>query len=540
MFDVIIYLDANERILRIEWQSAQLEKNFGAIWSIYIGEVFSSVQAFVSDADAGRLHWKDEEFFFYRFALPDGGSAMFLKRDDHMEFFLKAALDTFSESVQIYDRNAMAVYFNSASLATMDFPHREIENKHVLELYEVEADYSTVLTVLRTQSRIVNRFDRYRTRSGVPMTTVNNAWPVFSGGKLLGVVDTEMDMGMVESKARELNEIETALKRNQHQTNFVLNRNLRDIPAESAAMRELIREAVKAAAKEENILIAGAPGTGKDMLANSIHASGVRSGKDMLVMNCAVLPEDMQERMLLGVEADSGAVNEDNIGLFEKANGGVLLLQEIGSLSLRTQGSLLRVLQDGAFRRIGGAQSIPVSLQIISTTSEDLTALVEAKRFRIDLYYRLSVFTLLVPPLAERTEDIERLILSRIRHNTELAIFGNTFNGIAPEALDVMKAYRWPGNLKELNYAVDYAMSKGKGPTLLAKDLPLFLTENAAAGEDQDEGFDPRDLKEAVKQFEQNYIHKTLRHFNGNISKSASALGLKRQSLQYRLRKEKD
>ena len=110
-----------------------------------------------------------------------------------MEFFLKAALDTFSESIQIYDRNAMAVYFNTAGLDSMDFPQTAVENKHVLELFEVEADYSTVLTALRTQSRIVNRFDRYRPRSGVPMTAVNNAWPVFSGGKLLGVVDTEMD-----------------------------------------------------------------------------------------------------------------------------------------------------------------------------------------------------------------------------------------------------------------------------------------------------------------------------------------------------------
>ena len=531
MFDVIFYLDPSERVLRIEWNNAQLEKIFGAVWSVYVGGAFPS--AFIPEADGKKLHWKDEEFFFYRFPLPEGGSALFMKRDDHMEFFLKAALDTFSESVQIYDRNAMAVYFNTAGLDSMDFPQTAVENKHVLELFEVEADYSTVLTALRTQSRIVNRFDRYRTRSGVPMTAVNNAWPVFSGGKLLGVVDTEMDMGMVESKARELTEIEKALKKNRQQANYLLRRKLSELPAESAAMRKLIERAVEAAAREENILITGAPGTGKDMLASSIHASGSRSEKEMAVMNCAAVPEEMQEEMLFG---DPSAPSE-NAGLLEKADGGILLLQEVGRLSLRVQGLLLKAMQDGWVA--GASGRVPARLQIISTSSEDLSALVETNSFRIDLYYRLSVYTLTMPLLAERTEDIEKLILSRIRHNTDLAIFGNSFSDISPEALAVMKAYDWPGNLKELNYAVDYAMSKGKGPSLLAKDLPLFLTESSAATEKNAADFVPGNLRDAVDEFERNYINSTLRHFDGNVSKSAAALGLKRQSLQYRLRKEK-
>lgn len=536
MFDVIIFLDSKGIITKIEWKNPELQKTYGDIWSAYPGTFFSEIPAFDANPEEDAIRWNDEEFQSCRFDLPSGESMIFLKYNDHMEELLKAALDIFPESIQLYDRNAMAVYFNNAGLSTMDFPHNEIKHKHVLELFEVDADYSTVLTALRTQNRIANRFCRYKARNGTSFTTVNNAWPVFRDGKLLGIVDTEMNMEMVEGKIKELSRIEDALKESRLQVNQFSWKSLEDIPAESVAMKKLMIDAFRAAQKTENLLISGEEGTETELLAYGIGNTGLRKDRPVQVMNCAAIPEELQEQVLLGTE--SGNEDERN-GLLEKADGGILLLEEVGSLSLRAQGILLHVLQGDSFRRIGGSDDIHSAFSVISTTSEILPELVKNKQFRIDLYYRLSVCTLYVPPLRERQKDIRSLIHDRISDNENLSIFRNRFSGISKKALQYMEAYPWPGNRKELNYVVDYAMSRGKGPEILPEDLPAFLTDNSVAADIPDEDFVPEDLKKAVEKFEQTYIRKTMNHYKGNISKSAEALGLKRQSLQYRLRKNR-
>lgn len=536
MFDVIISLDSNGFITTIEWKNPELQKSLGDIWSAYPGAVFSDIPAFVTNPDEETICWNDEEFQYYRFEMPGGESAVFLKYNDHMEELLKAALDIFPESIQLYDRNAMAVYFNNAGLSTMDFPHNEIKHKHVLELFEVDADYSTVLTALRTQNRIANRFCRYKARSGASFTTVNNAWPVFRDGKLLGIVDTEMNMEMVEGKIKELSRIEDALKESRLQVNQFSWKSLEDIPAESVAMKKLMIDAGRAAQKKDNLLISGEEGTETELLAYGICNTGLRKDRPVQVMNCAAIPEELQEQVLLGTETGN---EDERTGLLEKADGGILLLEEVSSLSLRAQSILLHVLQGDSFRRTGGSDDIYSSFSVVSTTSELLPELVKTKNFRIDLYYRLSVCPLYIPPLRERRKDIRNLIQERIAANENLSIFRNRFSGISGKALQYMEAYPWPGNRKELNYAVDYAMSRGKGPEILPDDLPAFLTDNSAAADLPDEDFKPEDLKKAVEKFEQTYIRKTMNHYNGNISKSAEALGLKRQSLQYRLRKSR-
>ncbi|MGO4972153.1 sigma 54-interacting transcriptional regulator [[Clostridium] aminophilum] len=291
---------------------------------------------------------------------------IFLKYNDHMEALLKAALDIFPESIQLYDRNAMAVYFNNAGLSTMDFPHNEIKHKHVLELFEVDADYSTVLTALRTQNRIANRFSRYKARNGTSFTTVNNAWPVFSDGKLLGIVDTEMNMEII----KELSRIEDALKESRLQVNQFSEKSMENFSAESVAMKKLMIDAFRAAQKTENLLISGEEGTETELLAYGISNTGLRKDRPVQVMNCAAIPEELQEQVLLGTE--SGNEDERN-GLLEKADGGILLLEEVGSLSLHAQGILLHVLQGDSFRRIGGSDDIHSAFSVISTTSEILS-----------------------------------------------------------------------------------------------------------------------------------------------------------------------
>jgi DNA-binding NtrC family response regulator len=229
------------------------------------------------------------------------------------------------------------------------------------------------------------------------------------------------------------------------------------VVGETSAMQQVHKEAQRAAAASVSVLLTGETGTGKEVLAQSIRAMGPRADKPFIPINCAALPETMIESELFGHEAGAftGATKRKP-GLIEVADGGILFLDEISSTRPDMQAKLLRVLDEHRFRRVGGVTEITVDVQIVAASNRDLAAMMKAGTFRDDLYYRLKVVDLHLPPLRERIGDIPALVGAFIRQ-TNLST-GNNISGITPRALEALKAYPWPGNIRELRHLVERVM----------------------------------------------------------------------------------
>ena len=300
--------------------------------------------------------------------------------------------------------------------------------------------------------------------------------------------------------------------------------------AESGVMREFLSRAARAAQSSATVLILGETGTGKDVVARHIQASGPRADRTYLTLNCAALPETLLESELFGHArgAFSGALSMKR-GLFEEANLGTIFLDEIGSMSLPAQAKLLRVLEDGAVRRVGDTESIRVDVRILAATNRDFGDAIAAGEFREDLYYRLSVVRLTVPPLRDRPEDIEplaRLFLAEaVRRLGKLRVF-------APETLQLLRSYSYPGNVRELRYAIEQAVVLSEDGVLRPADFVLVpVREKTGAPRGPVRPPNSRPLSEEISR---ERLEEALREQGGSRVRAARVLGISRATL-YRL-----
>lgn len=306
--------------------------------------------------------------------------------------------------------------------------------------------------------------------------------------------------------------------------------------AKSRAMRDFLALAHKAAASSSTVLLLGETGTGKEVAARYIASNGPRAGKTTLTINCAALPENLLESELFGHArgAFSGAYALKR-GLFEEATGGTLFLDEIGSMSLPAQAKLLRVLEEGTVRRVGENQPLPVDVRIIAASNRDLNAAVAAGDFRDDLYYRLSVVTLLVPPLRERREDIEplaRLFLAEtVRRTGKDRVF-------SPETLEFLQGYAFTGNVRELRYGIEQAVVLSDGGVLEPGDFQFSAARRSpGSAAAPAPGPHPRS-RPIAEEISPEQVEEALAAHHGNRNQAARALGISRATLYRLLRRE--
>ena len=299
------------------------------------------------------------------------------------------------------------------------------------------------------------------------------------------------------------------------------------------------------------MLITGESGTGKELVARAIYQHGPRAKAPFLALNCAAIPENLLESELFGHEkgAFTGA-DRRRIGKFEQCHGGTLFLDEIGDMPPATQAKMLRVLQEQAFERVGGNETIRTDVRLIAATHRDLKAWSEEGKFRPDLYYRLGVFTIHLPPLRERDDDLLMLVQYYLRRfNREL---GREVREVTPEGLERLRGYSWPGNVRELQSVLKQALLKASGPVLLPAFLPEPLggaggtAPPAPRGVEPDEetfviqqriGSDVRDLyAETHRQLDRLLLPRVMQHTRGNLQQAALLLGIARQTLRLKLR----
>ncbi|MCS6803787.1 MAG: sigma-54 dependent transcriptional regulator [Acidobacteriota bacterium] len=319
------------------------------------------------------------------------------------------------------------------------------------------------------------------------------------------------------------------------------NRQLRDkieemsrfhqIIGQSASMRRVLEQVSLVAASDTTVLIRGESGTGKELIARAIHANSARRYMPIVIVNCGALAEGVLESELFGHEkgAFTGAQYRRK-GKFEMADGGTLFLDEIGDISLKTQVDLLRVLEDKTIYRVGGNTPIPVDFRLVAATNKNLEALVAEQKFREDLYYRLNVFSIALPPLRERREDIPLLAEHFLRQFAQN--MNKPIHGFATDAMHMLCQYDWPGNVRELQNAIERAVLVCKGSTIEPSDLPFQVNNGPSPVPGQ-----------SLADMERHHILRVLQQTGWNISQSARLLGIDRVTLynkikRYHLRRE--
>jgi DNA-binding NtrC family response regulator len=306
----------------------------------------------------------------------------------------------------------------------------------------------------------------------------------------------------------------------------------------STAMRRVFEMAERVAPTDTTVLILGESGTGKDLLAQEIHARSPRAGKQFVAVNCAALPENLIESELFGYEkgAFTGAAQQRK-GKFELASGGTLFLDEIGDMNAVTQAKVLRALENRVIERLGGTRPIEVDVRVVSATHRNLPAEIAAGRFREDLYYRLRVVTLELVALRAHKEDISLLARAFLE---QLGARHGRAARLSHATLELLRRYDWPGNVRELRNALERTLVMAPGEEIRAEDLPEEIRSGvgavAAARDGGDSYLSEVDFREAKRKFEIAYLKKKLEQHHWNVSKTALEVGLHRQSLQEKLR----
>jgi two-component system, NtrC family, nitrogen regulation response regulator NtrX len=297
-----------------------------------------------------------------------------------------------------------------------------------------------------------------------------------------------------------------------------------------------VRAAIEQVAPADSwVLITGDNGTGKELVAHAIHRLSPRSCYPFVDVNCAAIPEELIESELFGHEkgAFTGALDRKR-GKFDLAHQGTLFLDEIADMSLKTQAKILRILQEQRFGRVGGTKTIAVDVRVLAATNKDLGQEIEAGRFREDLYYRLNVIPIHVPPLAERPDDVPALVGEFL---AEMASkYHRSLKTVSPQALEILQAQPWPGNVRELKNLVERLVILCPHQEIVAADLPASL----GGGRSPAPGLEPallaQDFKGARASFEKSYLEKKLAEFGGNVSRTAEAVGLERSHLHKKLK----
>jgi len=413
----------------------------------------------------------------------------------------------------------------------------------VFELMEKE-DFDLVITDIRMPEvsgmDLLKHLREHRPDIPVIMITAYGSLKQAVEALKMGAVDYIVKpFDIEELKITVAQALET---RKLKQENIILKRDLKqkygfeNMIGKSRPMQEIYGLIEKVAATESSIMITGESGTGKEMVARAIHYLSRRSENPFISINCAALPENLLESELFGHARGSftGAVSEKK-GMFEVAQKGSLFLDEIAETTPWTQVKLLRALQERKVRRVGGTDEIPIDVRIISATNQDLKKRIQEGRFREELFYRLNVISLEIPPLRKRAEDIPLLISHFLQKYCQQ--MGRKMKRITPEVLGILESYRWPGNVRELENVVERIVAIEERETITPASLPLEIVAPRKREEPQ-VFFEPDfNLMDHIDGISKKYITAALSTTGGNLKKTAVVLGISYRSLRYLMEK---
>ncbi|HKL42160.1 MAG TPA: sigma-54-dependent Fis family transcriptional regulator [Clostridia bacterium] len=440
---------------------------------------------------------------------------------------LETVLDSGYEGIIIVDENGYITKFNKAYQEFLNLKPEEVLGKHVTDVIE-NTRMHIVLKTGKTEKGHVQNIQGH--------DMIATRIPIKKDGKIIGAIGKVLfqDVKELESLAKRMSQTKEHLNYYKSEIKKLQEAkySFDNIITKNPQIKQLKKIGLQAANSFSTVLIIGESGTGKELFAHAIHKASSRKFGAFIRINCSAIPKNLLESELFGYEkgAFTGANDSGKPGKFEMANGGSIFLDEIGTMPLEMQAKMLRVIQEKEVVRVGGNRTIDLDIRIIAATNENLLKLVEKGKFREDLYYRLNVINIDIPPLRKRKEDIPVLAKHLLDDFTnEMQLPGMTFH---QKTLEIMKGYSWPGNVRELRNCVERSIHLS--PTNEIKPLSLPETVNSTGEKVFEETYA---LEEVVSKAEYNAILEVLKKTNGNKTEAAEILGIHRTSLYYKINK---
>jgi PAS domain S-box len=440
---------------------------------------------------------------------------------------LEAVVENPHEGLVVVDEHCHVVMMNKFYMDVVGRSLEEVLGKHILEV----TPGSQLPETVRTGNPQFAELWKVRDREFIMMRV-----PIKNNGKIIGAIGKTLfkDMTIAKVFAKKLIQLENDLEyyKEEFRKIHVSDYTFDDIIGVSVSLTKTKNLAARAAQSSSTVLITGESGTGKEIFANAIHNSGPRCNGPFIKINCAAVPEQLLESEFFGYTegAFTGARKGGKPGKFELANRGTIFLDEASDMSLSMQAKLLRVIQDREVERIGGTQPIKVDVRIIAATNRDLQQLVKENKFRLDLFYRINVISLELPPLRERSDDIEPLsnyLIAKLNRD-----LGTMVKGISPQAMEVLKFYNWPGNVRELGNVLERIINYCTDDYIDLEHLPAHLMRVTGL---RNSGAGMNTLKQGLIEAEKNIILDALHAAKGNKMQAARALGIHRSVLYRKL-----
>lgn len=445
-------------------------------------------------------------------------------------------LDYLDEGIHIIDASGKIVYYNNFARIIDGIEPEKALGQHLLEIYpSLDEETSTMLTVIRTGVPILKKEQTFLNYKGKKITTINSSIPIKSRGRILGAIEISKDITQVRELSEKIVDLQNQLysgNRKTDQARESARYTFYDIVGESHEIHRLKALAKRAAEGDVPVLISGDTGTGKELFVHSIHNGSKRRHNPFITQNCAAFPSNLLEGILFGTTKGGFTGAEDRPGLFELADGGTLFLDEINSMPIELQSKLLRVLQDGNVRRVGGTKIKNVDVRVIAATNVSPEVAIEKKQLRKDLYYRLNVISFEIPTLKERKDDIEVLANHFIeKFNTKL---GKSTKGISRKVLSIFQDYPWEGNVRELEHLIEGIMSIYDVDVIDVEHLPQKLKKSSVRRSKKRVNLA---LNQVLEETEKSLVQEAIKQTEGNITHAAELLQIPRQTLQYKLTK---
>lgn len=498
------------------------------------------------------------------------------------------AFDQLIEAVYICDTNQNLIYFNKAAERLDGYLLKDVKGQSTYDLYGLTEKDSPLLRALTTERPVNNEEFSYYV-NGKEIMQLCNAGPIYEEGRLVGAYTVQRDITMFKDMVEKNISLQNIINRQNSRDTNVHGDPFANIIGNSEAFRQCVAQAQQAAKTPSSIMLIGNTGSGKEVFARAIHEGSNRAKKPFLALNCAAIPESLIESILFGTIKGvyTGAVDKE--GILAQAEGGTVFLDEINSMPLASQAKLLRVLEERKIMKLGSNKEVPINIRIISSTNETPTNALHSGHLREDLFYRLSVVQIIIPPLRERKEDIPHLVHYFVEKYNKR--FGKHVLGCDAEVMSMFMYFQWPGNVRQLKACIESAMNfaddngwislgnlpiyvfedaelpenryrqwlqkKGR-PTAenakayssyLAKshpitsspeplEIPKEITEPKQEEKEKEEEKETSfSLMDQIRADEQNEIIAALRRHKGNITRAAAEIGVSRQTLTYRMKK---
>ncbi len=450
---------------------------------------------------------------------------------------LQVILQQLDEGVHVVDPEGNSVIYNKAMAQLEKMDRKDVLRKPFAEVFRnMKAENSTLLQALEYGKSTWRQEQTYLNKDGREITTVNTTVPVLDGERVLAAVEIAKNITDIQRMSDTILELRKEIDDPRRSKQKRIQKyNFSNLLGQNRDFLETLSLARKAARSPASCIIYGETGTGKELIAQSIHFDSDRKDKPFLAQNCAAVPASLLEGILFGTAKGGFTGAVDRAGLFEQADEGTLLLDEINSMPLELQGKLLRVLQENYIRRVGGTRDIPLDVRIIATINEPAEELLASGRLRKDLYYRIAVIQLHIPPLRNRRDDI--ILLAEKFAEKYNKKYGKQVWMLSQGAEEKLLSYDYPGNVRELENIIMSAMSMMDPEEHVLQDEDLIINRRKALPAQDVFTLGAGGLEEYLDRIEREMIENALVTSGGNISRAADSLRIKRQTLQHKIKK---